>query len=42
MTTVFITGANRELGLEFVKQYAQQGEHVIACVGKQWGQEDNG
>ena len=31
MTTVFITGANRGLGLEFVKQYAQQGHNVIAC-----------
>jgi NAD(P)-dependent dehydrogenase (short-subunit alcohol dehydrogenase family) len=31
MATVFITGANRGLGLEFVKQYAQQGDYVIAC-----------
>jgi len=31
MATVFITGANRGLGLEFVKQYAQQGHNVIAC-----------
>ncbi len=31
MATVFITGANRGLGLEFVKQYAQQGQNVIAC-----------
>lgn len=31
MATVFITGANRGLGLEFVKQYAQQGDNVIAC-----------
>lgn len=32
MATVFITGANRGLGLEFVKQYAQQGHNVIACA----------
>lgn len=32
MATIFITGANRGLGLEFVKQYAQQGDHVIACA----------
>ncbi|RBW44950.1 SDR family oxidoreductase [Psychromonas sp. B3M02] len=32
MATIFITGANRGLGLEFVKQYAQQGHHVIACT----------
>ncbi|EGR1585343.1 SDR family oxidoreductase [Vibrio parahaemolyticus] len=31
MKTVFITGANRGLGLELVKQYAQRGWHVIAC-----------
>tara|TARA_R110001583_G_scaffold8952_2_gene42227 strand:- start:2430 stop:3122 length:693 start_codon:yes stop_codon:yes gene_type:complete len=31
MATVFITGANRGLGLEFVKQYAQKGHNVIAC-----------
>lgn len=31
MKTVFITGANRGLGLELVKQYAQRGWRVIAC-----------
>ncbi len=31
MKTVFVTGANRGLGLELVKQYAQRGWHVIAC-----------
>ncbi|MGR2948258.1 SDR family oxidoreductase [Vibrio vulnificus] len=31
MKTVFITGANRGLGLELVKQYAQLGWNVIAC-----------
>ena len=31
MTTVLITGANRGLGLEFCKQYAQEGWQVIAC-----------
>lgn len=31
MKTVLITGANRGLGLEFCKQYAEQGWKVIAC-----------
>jgi len=31
MSTVLITGANRGLGLEFCKQYAQEGWQVIAC-----------
>jgi len=31
MSTVLITGANRGLGLEFCKQYAQDGWRVIAC-----------
>lgn len=29
--TVVITGANRGLGLEFARQYAADGWHVIAC-----------
>lgn len=28
---VFVTGANRGLGLEFVKQYAEEGATVFAC-----------
>lgn len=32
MKTIFISGANRGLGLQFAKQYAQQGDHVIACA----------
>lgn len=28
---VLITGANRGIGLEFTKQYAQDGWHVLAC-----------
>ena len=32
--TVLITGANRGLGLEFVKQYAMDGYQVIACTRK--------
>jgi len=31
MATVLITGANRGLGLEFCRQYAEQNWHVIAC-----------
>ena len=31
MKTVLITGANRGLGLEFCRQYAQEGWQVIAC-----------
>jgi len=30
MSTIFITGANRGIGLEFVKQYATEGWRVIA------------
>ena len=32
MPTVLITGANRGLGLEFVRQYAADGWQVIACA----------
>lgn len=32
--TVLITGTNRGLGLEFVKQYAQDGWQVLACCRK--------
>lgn len=31
MPVALITGANRGLGLEFVRQYADDGWHVIAC-----------
>ncbi|MET2949824.1 SDR family oxidoreductase [Vibrio owensii] len=31
MSTVLITGANRGLGLEFVRQYANKGWHVLAA-----------
>ncbi|MFL9609787.1 SDR family oxidoreductase [Methylobacillus sp. Pita2] len=31
MATVLITGANRGLGLEFTRQYAEAGWHVLAC-----------
>ncbi|MEE8306846.1 MAG: SDR family NAD(P)-dependent oxidoreductase, partial [Gammaproteobacteria bacterium] len=31
MTTVLITGANRGLGLEMVRQYAADNYQVIAC-----------
>lgn len=31
MPTILITGANRGLGLEFVRQYAADGARVIAC-----------
>ena len=32
MTTVLVTGANRGLGLEFVRQYAAAGARVLACA----------
>ncbi len=31
MTTILVTGANRGIGLEFVRQYAADGVDVIAC-----------
>lgn len=31
MATVLVTGANRGLGLEFCRQYADKGDRVIAC-----------
>ena len=31
MQTILITGANRGLGLEFCRQYSQQGARIIAC-----------
>ena len=34
MAVILITGANRGLGLEFARQYAADGWHVIACCRK--------
>ena len=34
MPTVLITGANRGLGLEYARQYSEQGWQVIACARK--------
>jgi NAD(P)-dependent dehydrogenase (short-subunit alcohol dehydrogenase family) len=32
MPTLLVTGANRGLGLEFVRQYAADGWRVVACA----------
>ena len=32
MSTVLVTGANRGIGLEFVRQYAGDGVKIIACA----------
>jgi NAD(P)-dependent dehydrogenase (short-subunit alcohol dehydrogenase family) len=37
MRTVFITGANRGIGLEFVKQYVSEGAMVHACCRRPGG-----
>jgi len=37
MRTVFITGANRGIGLEFVKQYVAEGDVVHACCRRPGG-----
>ena len=34
MTTILVTGANRGIGLEFVRQYAAEGTDIIACCRK--------
>ena len=31
MKTILVTGANRGIGLEFSRQYAEDGWHVLAC-----------
>lgn len=37
MATILVTGANRGIGLEFVRQYAAEGADVIACCRKPAG-----
>ncbi|MCG7756632.1 MAG: SDR family NAD(P)-dependent oxidoreductase, partial [Nitrosomonas sp.] len=34
MRTMLITGANRGIGLEFVRQYAADGWRIVACSRK--------
>jgi NAD(P)-dependent dehydrogenase (short-subunit alcohol dehydrogenase family) len=34
MTTILVTGTNRGIGLEFVRQYAADGAEVLACCRK--------
>jgi NAD(P)-dependent dehydrogenase (short-subunit alcohol dehydrogenase family) len=40
MPTVFVTGANRGLGLEFVRQYAAEGWRVLAACRDPEGADD--
>src|SRR5437016_12792223 len=40
MRTVLVTGANRGIGLEFVRQYASDGAKVIACARDPEGADD--
>lgn len=40
MTTVLITGANRGIGLEHVRQFAEKGYRVLACCRDPEGADD--
>ena len=40
MSTVLVTGANRGIGLEFVRQYVSDGAKVIACARDPKGADD--